>query len=615
MKIIKNGILIVAGLSLLSGCSTLEPFLKRSSKSGYQGTAFKNPNRVPASIAPPADAGQSSRIDPTYLRAQADYHFALAETYSLAGDSKKAVEELRATLIYDPESPTVRTRMAQEYLQQGLLAEALEQSELAVQMDPKGLPQKKLLGRIYTGMKMYEKALEQYAEVHRIDPADPDAPLFVGALLAEMGQRKKAIQHFKELVGKEGFQEPHLAYFYIGRIQMQRQPAAVNEAQKAFEKSISHKPSFVDSVMALGRVFLKEGQPKKAVELLQSYQNNYGPDEMIAQVLVNLYIDENLLEKALGQYEIIEVHSPGDLNIKVKMALLMIETKKYNRAIRYLSRVLSEDESLDKIRFYLAAVFEETKKYQEAIWHFEQISPKSQYYVESVVHAAYLHRMEGRLEQGVKKVKEGIRFRKDVPDFYSLYASFLDEQKQPAKAVRVLENSLKELPGNIQLTFLLGSFYDKVGNTNGVIESMNRVLEKNPEHIQAMNYLAYTFAEKGIELERAESLARRAYRATPNDGYVMDTLGWVLFKRGKTEEAIVTLEKAFLIQNSESIIAEHLGDAYYKSQMTMKAKLMYQQAVRLEKNAAKMDQIQQKITAIDKQRNTVRLPASLSSPE
>src|SRR5687768_11017608 len=103
---------------------------------------------------------------------------------------------------------------------------------------------------------------------------------------------------------------------------------------------------------------------------------------------------------------------------------------------------------------------------------------------------------------------------------------------------------------------------------------MQKVLDINPQHYQALNYLAYTWADSGERLKEAEEYAKRALAVKAEDAYVQDTMGWVLFKQGRVEEAIKTLEVAHRIKPDESIIAEHLGDAYYRAEMPEKAKQM-----------------------------------------
>ncbi|MCB0387184.1 MAG: hypothetical protein KDD43_17525, partial [Bdellovibrionales bacterium] len=144
-------------------------------------------------------------------------------------------------------------------------------------------------------------------------------------------------------------------------------------------------------------------------------------------------------------------------------------------------------------------------------------------------------------------------------------------------------------------------------------------IELDQNHVQALNFLAYTYAELNQNLEEAEELARKALMLQPKDGYILDTLGWVLYKQDKIKESILTLETAYKLKSTESIIAEHLGDAYYRYDLLEKARQMYLKAVDFEKDKSKVQKIKDKIAVIENTKPfpndaDQRRPASSDSP-
>jgi len=281
-----------------------------------------------------------------------------------------------------------------------------------------------------------------------------------------------------------------------------------------------------------------------------------------------------------------------------------------------LEDVLRQVPDSDKIRFYLAAIYEETEKWSEAIDHFLKVPPESQYYGEAMVHASYLLKQVKRADEAIAVIKKATELRKDVAQFYAIHASLLDEAGDFKKAAVVLEEGIRRFPENVQLKFFLGTVNDHLGNHNDVIANMKEVIELDPNHVQGLNYLAFTYAEANRNLEEAERLVRRALEIEPNDGYVLDTLGWILYKSGKWSDSVKVLEAAHRAQPNESIISEHLGDAYQKHQLVEKARKMYQRAAETESDEKKAKKIREKITAIDRQdlvRPINRIPAAISN--
>jgi tetratricopeptide (TPR) repeat protein len=611
-------LMILASVTALVGCTTTST--KHAAADYYRESSADIVNRAPASMSVPQDEATAPRIDGTHIRTQADYHFTLADTYALEGNSQRAIEEYKLTLVYDPESSLVRLRLAAEYVKQGLVSEAIEQAKLAAQSDQKNLDSYLLLGGLYSALRMYDDATAQYEKVLELDPENAEAPMFIGALLAEQKRFDEALAHFQALAKNPKSKNPHLAPYYVGRILVEaKKPGFFNKAELAFNQSLILKPAFVDAVLSLGSLYEENKKVDQAVELYESFQETYGPEMSVAESLSKIYISRNQFDRAYRQFEIIEATDPDDLNVKIKMAYILIEKKSYTEAILKLEDILSKAPYSDKVRFYLGAVYEEIKDFKGAIAHFQKITPASTYYSEAVVHTAYLYKLQDKFDKAVDTVKAGIEAQPDHAQFYALHASFLDDQRKYEEAQKLLTDAVKKFPEHAQLRFYLGSVEDRLGKTAESIAHMKQVLTLDAEHVQALNFLAYIYAEHGGDLENAEGMVRKALELQPNDGYIMDTLGWVLFKRGKNADAVRILEAAYRLLPTEAVIAEHLGDAYYKSQMPEKAKKMYLRAIETESNKDNVKKIRSKIVSVDKQIQKVgqagnRMPASADHP-
>ncbi|WP_413576594.1 tetratricopeptide repeat protein [Bdellovibrio sp. HCB290] len=599
----------------LTACATFTS--QDSDKATYYEASFNDRNRAPASLTPPpitSKDGQTS-LDPLYMRTQADYYFAMGEAYALDGNANKAIESFKMTLVYDQNSPTVNMRLAAEYLKLGMISESLAQAEEATTKDPKNIESHLLLGGLYSSMKLYPKAMEQYQLVMKLSPTNTEAPLYIGALYSEQKQSDKAVKYFESLLKNPDYVTPYLAHYYIGRVRMEQPEAKYQKsAEQSFKTALKIKPDFADGVLTLGMLYSKQKQDEKALTLYRNFQKENTPSPKIADVLAQTYIEQGRYDLAYDQLEVLEQNSDEPLNIKMKMALILIEQKRYEVAVDKLEQILKEAPESDKIRFYLAAVYEETRQAEKAVREFKKIPASSTYYGESVVHAAYLLKGLGRLNEAIEMVSTGLKERADQPQVYAMYASLLDEKNDFKSAAKVLEQGLAKFPENAQLRFYFGTINDRMGNKDIVVSEMLKVLELDPNHVQGMNYLAFTWAEMNKNLDEAEKLARRATELEPKDGYVLDTLGWILYKQNKVTESIKFLEAAHKFQGTVSIIAEHLGDAYYRQSMIDKAKKMYRKAADLETDKQKVQEIRAKITAIERQElGSPRLPASTNT--
>jgi tetratricopeptide (TPR) repeat protein len=574
---------------------SIDEQLAKAAVTSPQSSSSESENVIPPSRDLASASGSKTVIDPEFLRSQADYHFSLAEAHSLEGDSKLAADEYKLTLIYDPKSSHVRMKLAMELVKKGELVQAIDQAEAAVQTSPELVSTHLLLAGLYSSNKLYGKAVEQYQSALTVDPENTEAALYIGAILAEEKKYDESISYFKKITNIK--KQQHLVYYYMGRVELEQKHE--KNAETDFKKALSIKPDFTEGALALGYMYEQEKKSDLATKTYKNFQESQGPSSKIASNLARLYLEADKYTEAYKQFEIIDKQEPDNLNVKVKMALILIEQKKYEIAVEKLKNILTLVPDSEKIRFYLAAVYEELKEFPEAIEQFAKIKPDSSLYGESIVHTAYLQKTLGSQTKALETMSTAISLRSDIAQFYSFYASLLDEQKQSEKALATLASGVKKFPKDDQLYFYLGSFQDKLGMRSDCVKTMRKVLDLNPDHIQALNYLGYTLADMNDHLDEAENFVRHALKLKPNDGYITDSLGWVLFRRGQVKEAIETLESAYKIKPDESIIAEHLGDAYLRFSLRNKARQMYLRAVRLESDAANKSKLQQKIANLE----------------
>jgi len=155
-------------------------------------------------------------------------------------------------------------------------------------------------------------------------------------------------------------------------------------------------------------------------------------------------------------------------------------------------------------------------------------------------------------------------------------------------------------PKSDQAHFQLGALYDEHKNKEKTIEHMKKAIELNPQNAAALNYLGYTWAEMGVRLEEAESLILRALKIEPNDGFYIDSLGWVYYQKGDYQRAVEQLERAVELARDDPTIIEHLGDAYEKTGKMERALERYREALKRSKEEDQSKRIQEKIQLLER---------------
>ena len=164
---------------------------------------------------------------------------------------------------------------------------------------------------------------------------------------------------------------------------------------------------------------------------------------------------------------------------------------------------------------------------------------------------------------------------------YIVLAEILEDQKDYQRALEVLKKAVKTFPQDASIHFRLGVIYDKMQSKDMCIKEMRQTISLDPNHAEALNYLGYTYAEMGENLDEAEKLIKKALEIKPEDGYIIDSLGWVYYQKGQYKKALEILKKAHKLASKDPIITEHLGDVYSKNGLYQEALKYYRQALKL----------------------------------
>ena len=133
--------------------------------------------------------------------------------------------------------------------------------------------------------------------------------------------------------------------------------------------------------------------------------------------------------------------------------------------------------------------------------------------------------------------------------------------------------------------------YERQSMWDPAEKDFRKALELNPDQPQVLNYLGYSFVDRGVNLEEALGMIQRAVEAEPESGYIVDSLAWALFRMGRYEEALAPMERASLLEPVDPIVTDHLGDVYWAVGRVREAEFQWHRALSLdptEKDAARI---------------------------
>lgn len=284
--------------------------------------------------------------------------------------------------------------------------------------------------------------------------------------------------------------------------------------------------------------------------------------------------------KARDQFQQLLAENPGNADVALAVGLLSLELREYDIAESNFKRALELDyRDPGMVRFYLAGVYEKTQRIDTAMEWYRSVTAGNQYIPAQIRYAILL------TKKG--KANEALQYLHQLPatnnqqraQLIIAEAQLLRETGSYQKAFQVLSSGLQKLPDNVDLLYDRALAAEKIGKSDIMEKDLRKLIQLKPDHAHAYNALGYGLAEHSNRLPEALELIEKAIALSPNDPYIMDSLGWVHYRMGNLNQGLSYLRQAFGM-NPDPEIAAHLGEVLWVQGIKEEAKDVWQSALR-----------------------------------
>ncbi|MCJ8309064.1 MAG: tetratricopeptide repeat protein [Rhizobiaceae bacterium] len=254
---------------------------------------------------------------------------------------------------------------------------------------------------------------------------------------------------------------------------------------------------------------------------------------------------------------------------------------------------------VDAITVQLAELFDDQGMLDRANDLFGQIADDSPYHpIAQLERALNLDEM-GRREDARAELDRLIEASPDDLIAHLSYGAVLARHDQFADAIGIYQRIVARIdkPERVHwnLYYRLGIAYERTKQWPLAEAAFKKALELYPDQPRVLNYMGYSWVDMDINLEEGLELIRKAVSLRPNDGYMVDSLGWAYYKLGRIDEAVVELERAVELRPGDPTINDHLGDAYWKAGRQLEATFQWQHALALDPPEGDIDRIREKL--------------------
>jgi tetratricopeptide (TPR) repeat protein len=527
--------------------------------------------------------------------------------YTTASTFFKFVSELT------PEDEFIQKKYAISLIRMGNLEEAkvvLEKLYKVGQEEKVGM----ILAGVYTGLDQESKARSLYHSLLVKNPNNEDACVFLGKAYALNKEMNKAIGQ----LNKCSQSNPHNGIFdyYLGKLSIDQ--GNDKRAVAYFSKAIKKQPGLTQAVTALGIVYEDKEDFQSAINLYRKHLEKHPSDSSILSRMVQVLFAKEKYQEVIPYAEKLSDFEPENLNLKVKLGVLYTDAKKYPEAISIFKDLLAQAPESDKILYYLGAIHQEMQEFQESIEYFNQIPATSGLYTDSTFQMANMLSSLAQIEftnrednkwqkQFLGFVNSKIEMHKDlVIEFSVIKAGFYEGTKQYKSAMETMMVVQDEKQFSTHHKYYLASLYEKEKKFEESTNLIEGIIAKEPKNAHAWNFLGYSMLVRGQEMEKAFGYIQTAFKMSPKDGYIRDSLGWYYYKKGQIKKALDHLNYAHKRVPDDVEILKHLAIVHAHLKDFKKAKSYLETALK----HARLPNERQEIIASMEKLESDRIPAS-----
>jgi|CXWL01.1.fsa_nt_gi tetratricopeptide (TPR) repeat protein len=594
-----------------------------------QAAAASGGKRPPVDVQAMREAmGSPAESESRFASAASYAHYLSARLLHLQGDHRRALDELRLALASDDGNAFLMVQLAEQYARLSDLDRAEASLKKVIEKQPNYVPAQLLMGRVLYEGQRYTRARVHLHKAIKLKPRDVEGYLVLTQLHLDQGQVDDAVKVIEEL-GAALPGEP-VGFKRLGMALAERGDTA--KAEKLLLRAVDRDPGDFDSWVTLGQLYESTARLAKGEEAYSHALEREPENREVLLAAGRLALRQEAPVRAKAYFDqLLSLSKDPELAVKVAFSYLAMRQLGSAADVLDATRKYAAE---PRLHFYAGLVHERMRSYAKAADAFAGIGRESgDLYNEALLHRANclssLGQHRGAIEMFKKaleerpeavavivgyaralersarnKEAEGLLAkslaRQPLSEIFEALAAHYEREGRLAEAIDLLTTALAKKPKDEVLLYALGSIYDRKGDIEQSLQKMRTLLDINPEHANAMNFIGYILADKGIDIVEAERLLTRALEIKPDNGSFLDSLGWVYFRKGDMERAVTALEKASSLAPGEPTIIEHLGDAYSKLSRRHEAESAYKRALEALKGTPDAPDAKQQRTGLER---------------
>jgi len=492
----------------------------------------------------------------------------------LQGKVPEAGEEFRAAAELAPARTGERLRYAEFLLQTGKRDEAKAAAEALTKEAADYLPAWRLQAQIAYSEKQYDESLKLLKKVLDRDAQNIECSVLQAEVLLAKGEAKKAITVLE--AQDKAFPNVPSVKYQLGRAYMQEKD--LDRAAAAAREAIAGNPSYTDAILLLGQINLRTGDAQSVVGSMLGLLKNQPGLAQAQLLLVDAYRSLGNFDAAAAILRQQITADPKKGETYLLLGVVLRQQRKFGEAREAFEKAIEVAPQLEAAAYQLVELDIEQQDFGAAMQKVEQRLAKAPDSAGAHFLRGRIHAAQKQWDQAEAALQKTVELDPDFAGAYDLLISVYLAANKLDAASRQLDLVLSKNPNNPPALMLAALIHERVGDFPKARDAYETLLAVKPDAAAAQNNLAYLYAERLNDLEKAYAIGRKARAAQPENPAVADTLGWILYKRGEYQESSSLLNEAAAKMPENPEVQFHAGMASYMMGQVDAARVALQKA-------------------------------------
>jgi tetratricopeptide (TPR) repeat protein len=517
------------------------------------------------------EPGDTVVIEETPVDTDAMFEFLLAEVAAQRGDTDGAIA-IYERLAREGKDPAIAKRAVETAIRARAFGPAMESATLLLELDPESSLAREIIAALLANEGDLDKARDMMAGV--LAKAQNRGPILaqLSALFSKFPDKVAVLGTVRELTAKYPVPESRYAVGVAALVAGQPE-TALSETDAA----LAMKPGWEQAAILKAQV-LRRTVPDQVVPFYQAFiTTNPDANEVRMQLGRELAADHKIAE-ARDQFAEVEKRSKKDSQASYAVGLLSLQLEDYPSAQAAFDRALKENyREPTAVYLGLGQAAEGLKQYDEAIRWYQKVEAGDWIRAQLKI-ATLIARTQG-LAAGRDYLQHiDAHGTDDKIQIIQVEAQLLRDSKEWQATYDMLSKAVDEYPESYELLYDRAMAAERIDKLDVLESDLRKVIKMKPDYAHAYNALGYTLADRTNRLAEAKELIDKAYKLSPDDPFILDSLGWVYYRLGNKPEALRYLQIAYG-SRSDPEIAAHLGEVLWSQGKHDEAQKIWREAL------------------------------------